>query len=266
MLLTMSPHQFKLTVQYFYDGPEPSQNPFQKFFEIAHASVLRGGTGAGPENAQEKKSDHGDPNLSCFDFNYGIHDNTILGVVEPDPFQDAPHAPVLGGGARAGQENAQINKARHGNPNLSYFDFDHGISGIHDNTIFDVVKPNPFQDIPHAPVLGSGARAGQENAQENKARHGDPSDNAILDVVKPHLFSEFGRKNFEIHNIDVGKLGSSPAVLNGYVVVIVRCSHFHVLCSSGRWGEEELFSNSNNISAGTKKLLAKVMSCAKSYQ
>ena len=174
----MPPRQFKLTVQYFYDGPKPSPNPFQKFFDI-------------------------------------------------------PHAAVFGGGAGAGQEHPQENEARDGDPNLSYFDFDHAISGISDDTIFDMVKI------------------------ENYDSDGNTS------------FLEFERKNFEIHNIDVGELVSDPAIsreapLTWYVVVSVQHSHFHVLCFSGQWGNESLFSNSNYVSVDSKNLPAEVplMSCA----
>ena len=200
----MSPHQFKLTIQYFYDGPKPSPNPFQKFFDIPHASVFGGGAGAGQEHSlQENKARHGDLTLSYFDFDHPL----------------------------------QENKACHGDPNLSYFDFDHAISGISDDTIFDVVNPH--------------------------LEHYDSDGNTS--------FSEFERKNFGIHNIDVSELVSRSAIsqeapLTGYVVAIVRCSHFHILCSSGRWGNEPLFSNSNYISVDSKNLPAEVMSCAKCYQ
>ncbi|KAI0275517.1 hypothetical protein BGY98DRAFT_992409 [Russula aff. rugulosa BPL654] len=41
--------QFRFTVQYFYDGPKPSDNPFQKFLDIPHTLETGNGAGAGME-------------------------------------------------------------------------------------------------------------------------------------------------------------------------------------------------------------------------
>ena len=44
--------QFRLTVQYFYDGPKPAldvDNPFKKFLDIPHTELPGGGAGVGME-------------------------------------------------------------------------------------------------------------------------------------------------------------------------------------------------------------------------
>lgn len=71
--------QFKLTVQYFYDGPKPEIDPFQNFINIPHNLVLGNGAGAGQEQPGAKS------NLSYFEFDHTfseLHDDTIVDVID----------------------------------------------------------------------------------------------------------------------------------------------------------------------------------------
>ncbi|KAI0275514.1 hypothetical protein BGY98DRAFT_992388 [Russula aff. rugulosa BPL654] len=83
--------QFKLTVQYFYDSPKPSDNPFQKFLDIPHTFWTGNGAGAGMEqtsytNFDERLSLVNDSNCDIFerDFdNVGPDFNNVFSNFEP---------------------------------------------------------------------------------------------------------------------------------------------------------------------------------------